>query len=100
MITPSTASPRNSSRSFELKPMFSAHHERCTSAGASTSGSGSSTPRRAASSSRAGTGSGMTGPLEPREDVVDGVTHRLDVFQVLFLDAEADAPFADLLLQR
>src|SRR4029450_4158370 len=100
MMRPSTASPRNSRRSLESWPGFSAHQERCTRAGARTSGLDRWTPRRSASSSSLGTGSGMVVPSEPGEDVVHGVTHCLDVLEVFVLDAEPHAPFAQLLLER
>src|ERR671911_1200491 len=100
MMTPSTASPRNSSRSLESCPGFSAHQERCTSAEARTSGDSRVTPRRSASSGSRGTGRRMVFASEPGEDVVDGVADGLDVFEVLVLDAEADAPLAQLFLQR
>src|ERR671911_690164 len=74
MIRPSTASPRNSSRSLDSWPGFSAHHERCTSAGASTSGSSMLTPRRPASSSRGGTGSAIFVASKSREVVGERVT--------------------------
>ena len=38
--------------------------------------------------------------LEPADDVVDGVAHRLQVLEVLVVDAEADGALAELLLQR
>ncbi len=33
-------------------------------------------------------------------DVVDRVTHRLQILEILVFDAEADGPFGQLLLQR
>src|SRR5262245_5845635 len=100
MMRPSTASPRNSRRSLESWPGFSAHQERCTRAGARTSGLDRWTPRRSASSSSLGTGRGMVVASEPGEDVVHRVAHCLDVLEVFVLDAEPHAPFAQLLLER
>src|SRR5512132_1854044 len=99
MIRPSTASPRNSRRSLESLPGFSAHHDRWTSADASTSGVSRVTPRRSASSGSRGTGSGMMRASEPGEDVVDRVPHGLDVLEVFVLDAEAHTALAQLLLE-
>ena len=95
--TPSTASPRNSSRSLDGWPACSAHHERCTRAGARRSGA-RSRPRRSTSCGRLGYRKG-DGVLEPADDVVDGVAHRLQVLEVLVVDAEPDGALAQLLLE-
>src|SRR5262245_38446354 len=100
MMRPRTASPRNSSRSLESWPGFSAHHDRWTRAVASTSMSGSATPRRSARTSIAGTGSLAAGPSDAVEDVVNRVAHSLDVFEVFVLDAEPHRALAQLFLQR
>ena len=54
MTTPSTESPRNSSRSLVGRPPFSYANERCVRARSSSPASRSSTPRAAHSSSRDG----------------------------------------------
>src|ERR671910_282116 len=72
----------------------------CSSPLPSSRGSSMLTPRRPASSSRCGTGSAIFVASKSREDVVDGVTHRLDVLEVFVLDAEADAALPQVLLER
>src|SRR5215218_5120646 len=109
--SPSTASPRNSSRSFDGFPGVSAHHERWASARARSSGSPKACPRRSARSLRASAGDGRNGrardatrssavavrALEAGADVVDGVADRPEVLEVLVLDAEAAGPLRQLL---
>ena len=92
---PSTASPRNSSRSFDASPAFSAHHERCASARASSS----SVVERRARAARSSAASSALARQRLRsrsspssaDDVVDGVADGLQVLEVLVVDAEADA---------
>src|SRR5918997_1972014 len=110
--SPSTASPRNSSRSFEGLPGVSAHHERWATARSSSSGSPKSWPSRVASAVRASAGRGRSGrasdatrrsavavrALEAGADVIDGVTDRPEVLEVLVLDAEAAGPLRHVLL--
>ena len=94
--TPSTASPRNSSRSFDSRPPFSAHHDRCVSASSSSSRSSNGQPRRSAKRRRA---SVFRGSAQPADHVVDRVAHRLQILEILVLDAEADAALAELLFE-
>src|SRR5688572_9057724 len=89
---PSTASPRNSRRSFDRIPACSEHHERCATARRSSSGSAKSQPIRPASEASAWSCSGKSGA-----DVVDGVAHGLQVLEVFVLDPEADGALAHLL---
>ena len=42
----------------------------------------------------------MARPLQPADDVVDGVADRLQVLEVLVVDAEPDGALAELLLER
>src|SRR3954462_14999615 len=100
MTQPRTASPRNSRRSFDGSPGISAHHDRCDIARRSIRGSTNSYPRRSLSAERSGSAPGRSGVLDAGVDVVDGVAHRLQVLEVLVLDAEPDGPFRELLLQR
>src|SRR5918993_4508450 len=109
---PSTASPRNSRRSFDGCPGVSAHQERWATARSSSSGSRKSRPRRSASAFRASAGGRRSGrvrdatrrsavavrALEAGADVVDGITDRPEVFEVLVLDAEAAGSLRQLLL--
>ena len=90
----------------------SAHQERCASARSMIAWSRNRTPS-APSRSR----SGPVGPTtaayrsqrhppsrpaapEPGHDVVDGVAHGAQVAEVLVVDAEADGPLAQLVLER
>src|SRR5215212_4626153 len=90
---PSTASPRNSSRSFDWSPACSEHQDRWATALTRSSGSAKDQPMRPASASRAWSCSGKSGA-----DVVDGVAHGLQVLEVLVLDPEPDGALAHLLL--
>src|SRR3954468_18624624 len=102
---PSTASPRNSSRSFDESSGCSAHHERCDSAWRSTPRSRKVQPSRdskttrASASMRLGRGSGR-GRSQARDHVVDGVAHGLQVPEVLVVDGEPDGALAEVLLER
>src|SRR5436305_810653 len=105
---PSTASPRNSSRSFDSWPGCSAHHDRCASAAASFDSSTKGRPRRSFSASRPLTGSRTLPPtwtrsgsglLQSRHDVVDGVAHGLQVGEILVIDVKTDRAFTQLFLQ-
>src|SRR5829696_1057119 len=109
--SPSTASPRNSRRSFEGWPGVSAHQERWATARSRSSGSPKVWPRRAARPVRASAGGRRSGrasdatrrsavavrALEAGADVVDGITDRPEVLEVLVLDAEAAGPLRQLL---
>src|SRR3954451_25033522 len=93
---PSTASPRNSSRSFDsTDSVCSEHQDRCATERSSSSTSPKDRPIRSASSSMRGERS-VSG--ESCADVVDGVAHCLQVLEVLVLDPEADGALAHLLL--
>src|SRR5688572_840365 len=92
---PSTASPRNSRRSFDGIPACSEHHDRCATDRSSSSGSLNVQPIRPARASTAWSCSGKSGA-----DVVDGVAHGLQVLEVFVLDAEPDGALAHLLLDR
>ena len=48
---------------------------------------------------QAGYREAMTDLLQPADDVVDGVAHRLQVLEVFVVDAEADRALAELLLE-
>src|SRR2546430_637599 len=114
-MRPSTASPRNSRRSFDRESSFSAHHDRWAIAVDSNDGSVNCRPSRSARASScsafdrvrapsaAGAASGrrpwLRG-LELGDDVVDGVANRLQVLEVLVVDAEPHGALAELLLQR
>src|SRR3954452_24941392 len=93
--SPRTASPRNSRRSFDSSPSFSEHQDRCATECRSSSASTKDQPRRPANASRARACSGESGA-----DVVDGVTHGLQVLEVFVLDPEPDGALAHLLLDR
>ena len=107
-MSPSTASPRNSSRSFDNASGCSAQYERCASARSSSSGSRNSQPeRRRPDRSRPGVrcSSGrrpVRQPLtpEPGDDVVDRVAHRAQIAEVLVVDGEPDGSLAQLLFER
>ena len=58
-----------------------------------------STPRRSTRCLESGYREGDQEPLQPADDVVDGVPHRLQVLEVLVVDAEADRALAQLLLE-
>src|SRR3954471_22064024 len=96
---PSTASPRNSSRSFGSSPGCSAHQLRWRTARPSSSGSANSWPTRSPSAVMGSTGSSGSG-ADAAEDVVDGIAHRLQVLEVLVVDAEPHGALTDLLLER
>ena len=119
--SPRTASPRNSSRSFEPVPGFSAHQDRWASDRVSRSASPTVQPRRPASSLAGdGSGAGTSGSVGcPRcrdggrypaeggqagaqlcHHVVDRVANRLQVLEVLVVDAKSDGPLGQLLLER
>src|SRR4051794_1749728 len=95
--SPSTASPRNSSRSFDAAPGDSATHDRWARARSSSSRSlkrwASRPPRASSASCSLSSGGGHLG-----DHVVDGVPHRLEVLEVLVLDPKADRAFTDFLL--
>src|SRR5579884_3943698 len=95
---PSTASPRNSRRSLEWLPGFSAHQERWATARASSSGSAKLRPSRSTRAATPSAGSG-SGRSELGNHVVDRVADGLQVLEVLVLDAEADRPLAELLFE-
>src|SRR5579885_2330970 len=95
---PRTASPRNSRRSFDSEPGFSAHQLRWASAADSRPRSANGLPSRSWSASSPATGSRSS--LRSEEHVVDCVSHRLEVGQVLVVDVEADRALAQLLLER
>src|SRR4051794_23303051 len=106
---PSTASPRNSSRSFDSCPGFSAHHDLCARAAASFDSSVKGRPRRSFRASSPATGSRLyppdlhpsgSGLLQAGDDVVDGVAHGLQIGEVFVVDVEADGALPQLLLQR
>src|SRR5689334_14060097 len=94
---PSTASPRNSRRSFDASPGDSATHDRWARARCSSSESANWCASRSARASVAAcslsSGGGHLG-----DHVVDGITHRLEVLEVFVLDAKADRAFTDFLL--
>ena len=98
---PSTASPRNSSRSFDWPPACSAHHDRCARRGSSSSGSanGVAEPLGRARQRLGRIGSQRRRRSTRADDVVDGVAHGLQVLEVLVLDAEPDGALAELLLE-
>src|SRR5688500_3888295 len=100
MTQPRTASPRNSSRSFDGSPATSAHHDRCDIARRSRRGSTNSYPMRSLSADRSGSAAGSSGVLDAGVHVVDRVPHGLQVLEVLVLDAEADGALRELLLER
>src|SRR2546421_11418026 len=101
--SPSTESPRNSSRSFEASSAVSAHHDRWAMACWSSSTSPGACPSRRASASssvrRSPGRSVSSGGLELGDHVVDRVAHGLEILQVLVLDPKADRPLPQLLLQ-
>src|SRR4051794_25060016 len=96
---PSTASPRNSSRSFDASPGDSATQDRWARARCSSSGSANWCASRSARASDAAC-SLRSGGTHAGDDVVDRVPHGLEVLEVLVLDAKADRSLTDFLLDR
>ena len=101
---PSTASPRNSSRSLEGTPSCSPHQLRCESAWCEERRVGERVPQPFGELRRAPVVHVHARADQPASslayDVVDGVAHRAQVLEVLVIDAEAHRPLAQLLLQR
>src|SRR5438132_9077631 len=98
--SPSTASPRNSSRSLDSVPGFSAHHERWARAKVKRASSWKWRPTRCRREASASCSVSSTALSEAGDHVVDGIAHRLQVLEVLVVDAEPHRPLAELLLQR
>src|SRR3954447_20283343 len=102
---PSTASPRNSSRSFDAPWGCSARQDGCERAWRRTPRSRKLHPSRDSKASRASAsmrpdrGSGR-GRSQPRDHVVHRVAHRLQVAEVLVVDGEADGALAQIILER
>src|SRR5437764_10588710 len=96
---PRTASPRNSRRSFDSVPGFSAHQDRWARARVKSASSPKRRPNRSRRKSSAACSVRSTALAEAGDHVIDGVANSLQVFEVLVVDAEADRAFAQLLLQ-
>src|SRR5580693_3024449 len=97
-MSPRTASPRNSRRSFEgAPPSCSPHQLRCASACCKRLMSPKLWPNRSASVAA------PSAPASPRlelgVDVVNGVTDGSQVFEVFIVNAEPDGPLPQLFFQ-
>src|ERR1039458_3221212 len=100
MISPTTGSPRNSSRSLETR-WCSAAYDECVTAISSVA-SASSRPIAWATARRPSEAAATcrSARLQSHLDVVDGVAHRLQVLEVLVVDPEPDRALAQLLFER
>src|SRR5688572_7743545 len=96
--SPSTASPRNSRRSFDTEPGASATQDRWARARCRSSWSSKRWARRPESAASAGFVS--RSGLESGADVVDCVSDGLEILEILVLDPEPDGALADFFLDR